>query len=137
MGNGKDREKRTMFSSSVCRLRRVFTVSRIESFIFFLVVSKVLVRLLSSLGTGCQDGYKLKQVSFALFQLQHGLVFLLQNLHPFVVLGSFFLLVAIFHHSEFVLDERQDDVQKVFLGSYYFGAKSTGTRGMLALFSSA
>lgn len=45
----KCREKRTMFSSSVWRLRRVFTVSRSESFIFFLVVSKPLVRLVSSL----------------------------------------------------------------------------------------
>lgn len=47
---GKVSEERTMFSSSVCRLRRVFTVSRNESFIFLLVVSKVLERLVSSLG---------------------------------------------------------------------------------------
>ena len=44
-----------MVSSSDCRLRRVFMVSRIESFIFFLVVSKVLLRLLSSLGMGGQE----------------------------------------------------------------------------------
>lgn len=49
--------KRTMFSSSICRLRRVFTVSRIESFILFLVVSKVLLRLLSSLRMEGQDGH--------------------------------------------------------------------------------
>lgn len=49
MDYGKGRERRTIFSSSVWRLRRVFTVSRSESFNFFLVVSKLLVRLVSSL----------------------------------------------------------------------------------------
>jgi len=50
MGSGKGREMRTMFSSSICRLRRVFMVSRSDSFILFLAASKALVRLLNSLG---------------------------------------------------------------------------------------
>lgn len=95
-----------MFSSSVCLLRRVFTVSRTESFIFFLVVSKALPRLLNSLGMGGEERSDLRQALFVLFQLQHRLVFLLQNFHLFVVPGSFFLLVAIFHHRKFVLHER-------------------------------
>ena len=48
----------------------------------------------------------LKEVLFVLFQLQHRLVFLLQNFHLFVVPGSLFLLVAIFYHRKFVLHER-------------------------------
>jgi len=106
MGCDKGEEKRTMFSSSVCLLRRVFTVSRIESFIFFLVVSKTLPRLLNSLGTRGKEGSDLKQALSVLFQLQHRLVFLLQNLHLFVVPSSFFLLVTVFHHRKFVLHER-------------------------------
>ena len=59
---------------------------------------------------GGQEGCNLKRAPFILFQLQHRLVFLLQNLHLFVMLGSFLLLVAIFHHRKFVLNEGQDDV---------------------------
>lgn len=68
-GFDKGGGKRTIFSSSICRLRIVFTVSRIESFILFLVISKALVRLLSSLEMGGQGGSGLRQTLTILVQL--------------------------------------------------------------------
>lgn len=50
-------------------------------------------------------------------------MFLLQNLHLFVVPGSFFFLAAVFYHSGLVLHERQDDAQKVPLTSDRFKIK--------------
>src|ERR1700753_3552095 len=61
-------------------------------------------------------------------------MFILQSLHPFVVSGSFFLLVAIFYHRKFVLHARQDDVQEVFLPPDRFEVeKSNGSRAHLVL----
>lgn len=73
------------------------------------------MRLVSSLKAGNQKGSELDQVLLILFQLQHGLMFLFQNLQPFVVLGSFLFLVAILYHCKLILHERQDNVQEVFL----------------------
>ena len=56
-----------MFSSSDCRLRIVFKVSRIAFFILFLAVSKDLMRLLSSLKMGSQGGPNLRPVLPVLF----------------------------------------------------------------------
>lgn len=75
------------------------------------------MRLVSSLEAGNQEGSEFDQVLLILFQLQHGLMFLLQNFQPVVVLGSFLFLVAIFYHCEFILHERQDNVQEVFLSA--------------------
>lgn len=51
-------------------------------------------------------------------------MFLPQNLHPFVMPGPFFLLVAVLHHRKLVLHERQDDAQKVSLTPELFKGKS-------------